>query len=329
MAKIFVTRRVPGKALEKLSASDNEVKIAPLDRPLTQQELLDGLTGVDAVLSLLTDKINGDVIDAAGPQLKIISNYAVGFDNINISEATDRGVVVLNTPSEAVNEAVAELTWTLILGLTRRVVEADEATRRGAYKGWEPDLFLGPSLKGKTLGIVGLGRIGTMVAKRALGFGVKVVYNKRTPDPEVEKELGISFLSLDDLLSTADIVTLHCPLTEETCGMVDAEYLTKMKKGAILVNTARGPIIKEDALVASLRSGHLGGAGLDVYENEPNVHPELVGMENVILTPHIASATYEAREDMCELAVSGLLSTMAGTMPPNIVNKEVWEKRRK
>ena len=327
--KIFVTRKVPGKALSKLATSGNEVNIALQGRPLTDQELLDGVVGVDAILSLLTDKIDGDVMDAAGPQLKVISNYAVGFDNINVKDATDRGIVVTNTPSDAVNEAVAELTWTLILGLTRRVVEADEATRRGAYKGWEPDIFLGHSLTGKTLGIIGLGRIGTMVAKRALGFGVKVAYNKRTPDPEIEKELGIKFATMDELLTASDIISLHVPLTEETRGLVNKEMLAKTKPGAFLINTARGPIVREDDLVESLRSGHLGGAGLDVYENEPNIHPELIGMENVILTPHIASATIEAREDMCELAVSGLLSSLSGTCPANIVNKEVWEKRRK
>jgi len=327
--KIFVTRKVPGKALSKLATSGNEVNIALQGRPLTDQELLDGVVGVDAILSLLTDKIDGDVMDAAGPQLKVISNYAVGFDNINVKDATDRGIVVTNTPSDAVNEAVAELTWTLILGLTRRVVEADEATRRGAYKGWEPDIFLGHSLTGKTLGIIGLGRIGTMVAKRALGFGVKVAYNKRTPDPEIEKELGIKFATMDELLTASDIISLHVPLTEETRGLVNKEMLAKTKPGAFLINTARGPIVREDDLVESLRNGHLGGVALDVYENEPNIHPELIGMENVILTPHIASATIEAREDMCELAVSGLLSSLSGTCPANIVNKEVWEKRRK
>ena len=327
--KIFVTRKVPGKALSKLATSGNEVNIALQGRPLTDQELLDGVVGVDAILSLLTDKIDGDVMDAAGPQLKVISNYAVGFDNINVKDATDRGIVVTNTPSDAVNEAVAELTWTLILGLTRRVVEADEATRRGAYKGWEPDIFLGHSLTGKTLGIIGLGRIGTMVAKRALGFGVKVAYNKRTPDPEIEKELGIKFATMDELLTASDIISLHVPLTEETRGLVNKEMLAKTKPGALLINTARGPIVREDDLVESLRNGHLGGVALDVYENEPNIHPELIGMENVILTPHIASATIEAREDMCELAVSGLLSSLSGTCPANIVNKEVWEKRRK
>ena len=312
-----------------LAGSGNEVVVSEFDRPLTSEELLEKAKGVDALMSLLTDKIDGEVLDAIGPQLKIVSNYAVGFDNIKVEDATSRGIVVCNTPCDEVNEAVAEQTWALILALTRRIVEADEATRRGAYKGWEPDIFLGHSLSGKTLGVVGLGRIGTMVARRASGFGLTILYNKREPDPELEKELGISFSSLDDLLAKSDIVSVHVPLTEETKGMFNKELFNKMKNGVYFVNTARGPIVKEDDLVEAIRSGHIGGAALDVYENEPNIHPELIGMENVILTPHTASATYEAREKMCELAVNAILQTLRGEMPANIVNKDVWPARRK
>ena len=268
-------------------------------------------------------------MDAIGPQLKVISNYAVGFDNINIVEATDRGIVVCNTPCEEVDEAVAEHTWALMAALTRRIVEADEATRRGAYKGWEPDIFLGSSLTGKTLGIVGLGGIGSMVARRAGGYKMNIIYNKRTRDENAEKELGVKYVELDELLTTSDIVTLHVPLTDETRHMINKETLAKMKKGSFLVNTARGPIVDEHDLVEALRSGHLAGAALDVYDNEPNIDPELIGMPNVITTPHIASATYEAREAMAKLAVSGILDTLASKEPINIVNKEVWEKRRK
>jgi glyoxylate reductase len=327
--KIFVSRKVPGSSLDMLAGSGNEVTISEFDRPLTSEELLEKAKGVDALMSLLTDKIDGEVLDAIGPQLKIVSNYAVGFDNIKVEDATGRGIVVCNTPCDEVNEAVAEQTWALILALTRRIVEADEATRRGAYKGWEPDIFLGHSLSGKTLGVVGLGRIGTMVARRAAGFGLTILYNKREPDPELEKELGISFSSLDDLLAKSDIVSVHVPLTDETKGMFNKEMFNKMKNGVYFVNTARGPIVKEDDLVEAIRSGHIGGAALDVYENEPNIHPELIGMENVILTPHTASATYEAREKMCELAVNAILQTLRGEMPANIVNKDVWPARRK
>jgi len=329
MAKILVTRKIPGDHVEKLKAAGHEVEISEFDRALTPEELLEKVVGKDAILSLLTDKIGGDLMDAAGPQLKLISNYAVGFDNIDIGAATDRQILVANTPCEEVNEAVAEHTWALILSLSRRIVEADEATRRGGYKGWEPDIFLGRALIGKTLGIVGLGRIGGMVARRAKGYNMTVLYNKRSPDPEAEKELGVTFSSLDDLLAKSDFVSLHVPLSDETRHMMNSEAFNKMKQGVFLINTARGPIVDEHALVEALRSGHLGGAGLDVYDNEPNIDPELIGMENVVLTPHIASGTYEARDKMGELAVAAIIDTFSGKIPENLVNKEVWETRRK
>ena len=325
--KIFVTRKIPGN-LEPLK-SGNEVTVSEFDRPLTPEELIERGKEVDALLSLLTDKIDGEVMDAIGPQLKIISNYAVGFDNINIDEATDRGIVVCNTTCEEVDEAVAEHTWALMAALTRRIVEADEATRRGMYKGWEPDIFLGSSLIGKTLGIVGLGGIGSMVARRATGYKMNIIYNKRTRDTESEQKLGLKFCNLDELLAISDIVTLHVPLTDETRHMINKETLLKMKKGSFLINTARGPIVDEHDLVESLRSGHLSGAALDVYDNEPNIDPELIGMPNVITTPHIASATYEAREAMAKLAVSGIIDTLTSKEPINIVNKDVWPSRRR
>lgn len=327
--KVFVSRQIPTTHLKDLDDKGFDVKVSEFNRPLTSDEFLEGSKDSSYILSLLTDKIDGEVMDAIGPQLKLISNYAVGFDNINIKDATERGIVVCNTPCEEVDEAVAEHTWALALSLCRRVVEADEATKRGAYKGWEPDIFLGTSLRGKTLGIVGLGGIGTMVAKRAGGYGMNVIYNKRTRDEKVEQELGVRYEELEKLLQTSDIVTLHVPLTDETRHMMNAIAFSKMKKGSYLINTARGPVVNEHDLVEALRSGHLSGAALDVYDNEPNIDPELIGMENVILTPHIASATVEAREKMGELAVSAILKVNSSEMPPNIVNKEVWEKRRK
>jgi len=322
--KIFVSRQIPGNHLEALK-KDHEVTVSEFDRPLTAEELLERARGVDGLLSLLSDKINGDVVDAIGPQLKIVANYAVGFDNIAVEQLSDRGIVVTNTPSEAVNEAVAEHTWALILSLARRVVEADESTKRGSYRGWEPDIFLGTSLKGKTLGIVGLGRIGTMVANLAKAYGMKVVYNKRKPDPECEYK----YCLLDELLSTSDVISLHVPLTNETRHLINKDSLSKMKKGAFLVNTARGPIVAEHDLAESLRTGHLAGAALDVFETEPNIDPELIGMENVVLTPHIASATVEARDEMGRLAVSSILDFFSNKMPQNIVDQKVWVKRRK
>jgi len=326
--KIFVTRQIPGNAVDQLK-SGHEVVVSDVDRPLTGAELVEKVKGVDAVLCLLTDRIDGDLIDAAGPQLKIVSNYAVGFDNVDVKAATDRGVVVTNTPSDEVNEAVAEHTWALILSLTRRIVEADEATRRGGYKGWEPDIFLGPSLIGKTLGIVGMGRIGSMVARRAKGFNMNILYNKREPDPKLEAELGAKFASIDELLAGSDIVSLHVPLTDETRHMINSTSLPKMKKGSYLVNTARGPVVNEKDLVEALRAGVIAGAGLDVFDNEPNIDPELIGMENIILTPHIASGTNEARAKMGSQAVAAILAVAANQKPENLVNPEVWEKRRR
>lgn len=327
--RIFVTRKIPGSALDRLRNSGHEMEVSQVDRPLTKEELLEGARGVDALLSLLTDKIDAEVVDAIGQQLKIVSNYAVGFDNINVEELTQRGIVVTNTPCEEVNEAVAEHTWALLLALARRIVEADESVKRGAYSGWEPAIFLGTNIVGKTLGIIGLGRIGSMVARRAKGFGMRILYNKRTRDEEAEKELGVEFADLDRLLAESDFITLHVPLTDETRHMINRDTLGRMKKGAFLINTARGSIVEEHDLVDALRSGHLGGAALDVYDNEPNVNPELINMENVVLTPHIASATWEAREKMGQLAVDAILKVLVGEKPENLVNPEVWDKRRK
>jgi glyoxylate reductase len=327
--KIFVTRKLPGEHLKELETAGHEVVISDVDRPLTEEELVEKVKGVDAILSLLTDRIDADLMDVAGPQLKIISNYAVGFDNIDIKAATDRGIVVVNTPSDEVNEAVAEHTWALILALARRIVEADESIRRGGYKGWEPHIFIGVNLIGKTLGIVGLGRIGSMVARRAKGYKMTVLYNKHEPDPEAEKELGVKFVPLDELLAKSDFVTLHVPLTDETRHMINKDSLAKMKEGSFLINTSRGPVVEEHDLVEALRSGHLKGAALDVYDNEPNIGPELLGMENVVLTPHIASATFEARNKMGEQAVNAILDTLEGEKPATIVNEEAWTKRRK
>ncbi|PIP57022.1 D-glycerate dehydrogenase [Candidatus Woesebacteria bacterium CG22_combo_CG10-13_8_21_14_all_45_10] len=327
--KIFVTRKIPGEYLERLTAAGYDVGVSIFDRPLLQEELLVKVADCDGIISLLTDRIDEDLMDTAGPQLKVIANYAVGFDNIDVRAATHRGIVVTNTSSAEVDEAVAEHTWALILALARRIVEADESVRRGAFRGWEPDIFLGTNVRGKTLGIIGLGKIGTYVARRAKGYNMTVLYNKHSPDPEAEKELGVKFASLDDLLATSDVVTLHVSLTEETRHMINPVTLSKMKKGAFLVNTSRGSVVEEKALVEALRRGNLAGAALDVFETEPNVHPELIAMPNVITTPHIASATYEARYKMSEQVVTAVLDVFAGKKPQNLVNEEVWDNRRK
>lgn len=326
--KIFVSRVVPGGSLGKFNESGHDVSISEFDRPMNAEEFLDRARGADAILSFLTDKIDGFVVDAIGPQLKVVSNYAVGFNNINVDELTERGIIVTNTPSDEVNEAVSEHAWALMLALARRVVEADESTKRGAYRGWEPGIFLGKNMAGKTLGIVGMGRIGSMVAKRASGWDMRILYNKRSRDEEAEREYGVEFAELDRLYAESDFITLHVPLTGVTRHMINSESIYKMKKGVMLVNTSRGEVINEQNLVNALRDGHIGGAGLDVFENEPNINPELISMENVILTPHIASATWEARDKMGTQAVDAILQVLSGQKPETLVNEEVWEKRR-
>jgi glyoxylate reductase len=329
MAKIFVSRKIPGSALDRLTSSEHEIKTSEFGRPLKAEEFLERAKGSDAVLSLLTDKIDAEVIDAIGPQLKVVSNYAVGFDNINVDDATQKGVVVTNTPSDVINESVAEFAWALMLSLAKRVVEADEVTRHGGYKGWEPGIFLGVNMTGKTLGIIGLGRIGSMTARRARGWEMRVLYNKRSRDAEAERELGVEYVELNKLYEESDFISLHVPLTNETRHMINKGAFIKMKKGVFIVNTSRGPVVDESDLVNAIREGKVGGAGLDVFDNEPNINAELLGMENVILTPHIASATWEAREEYGRLAVEAILDTLSNKKPGNIVNEEVWEKRRK
>lgn len=324
--KILVTRKIPGDHLKELE--DHELVVSSFDRPLTAQEIIEMGRGADAVLTLLTDRWTGELMDEIGQNLKILSNYAVGFDNIDVKAATERGIVVCNTPSDEVNEAVAEFAWALLLALSRRLPESDEFARKGAYKGWEPDVFLGRDVYGKTLGVVGLGRIGAMVARRAKGFNMKVVYHSRSRDEKAEKELGVEYLDLDSLLRLSDYVTLHVPLTPETTHLINAGKLALMKPTTYLVNTARGGVVDEHALVEALRSGKIAGVALDVHENEPQMNPELMQMENVILTPHIASATVEVREKMGQQAVEAILGVFAGEKPENLVNPGVWPSAR-
>lgn len=326
MSKIFVTRNIPGTALAKLKEG-NEVVISNFDRVLAAEEIIDAAGDADAILTLLADKITGELLDRL-PKVKIVSNYAVGFDNVDVKAASARGVVVTNTPSDEVNEAVAEFAWSAMLALSRRLVEGDEYGRKGAYKGWEPEMFLGRDVYGKTLGIVGLGRIGTNVARRAAGFKMKVLYYERDRNEEREKELGIEYADLNTLLGQSDYVSLHVPLNDETRHMINGENLALMKPTAFLINTARGPVVEERALARALREGKLAGAALDVHENEPQMNPEMMQMENTILTPHIASATVEVREKMTSQAVDNILKVLAGEKPENLVNPEVWPSAR-
>lgn len=269
---------------------------------------LDGLNDMyDGLLCLLTDKITAEILDK-GKRLKIIANYAVGFDNIDVEAAKARNILVTNTPCDEVNESVAEFTWTLILALSNQLLPAADFAKNVGYRGWEPDIFLGQLLKGKTLGVIGTGRIGGLVSARAEAFGMKVLGYSRS-----------SGLKLEEVLGQSDYVSLHVPLSEETKHLLNEQTLGQMKTGAYLVNTARGPVVDEVALVYALKTGKIAGAALDVWEHEPHPRPELLEMENVILTPHIASATLEARLAMGKVAVANLIEGLAGRTPVNLV----------
>ncbi len=325
MAKIFITRKLPEEGLKLLEK--HEIEIYEGDAPPTKEEIIEGLKGKDALICLLTDKIDADVMDSS-PNLKIIANYAVGFDNIDLKEATKRGIIVTNTPG-VLTETVADLTWALIMAIARRIVEGDKFMRQGKFKGWAPLLLLGSDLYGKTLGIIGAGRIGTAVAKRASGFNMKILYYSRKRNEKMEKEYNAKFVDLETLLKESDFVSLHVPLTRETYHLIGKEELKLMKPTAYLINTARGKCIDEEALVEALKKGWIKGAALDVFENEPEVHPELKKLENVVLTPHIGSASYETRAKMAEIVAKNVLAALKGELPPNCLNPEAWSEMKK
>src|SRR3990172_8703935 len=321
MSKVFVTRKIPQVGLDLLKETD--LKVWEEDRVIPRDVLLERVRGVEAILALLTDKMDGELMEAAGPQIKIISNYAVGFDNIDVAEATKRKIYVTNTPG-VLTEAVAEHTFALMLAIARRISESDQFTKKGKYKGWEPELLLGSELKGKTLGIVGLGRIGSRVAEMAVkGMGMKVSYFDVKPSAEFEKEFQATFQDLDSLLKEADFVSIHVPLLPATKHLINDEKLKIMKPTAYLINTSRGPIVEEMALVEALKAGTIKGAALDVFENEPQLAPGLADLPNVVLTPHTASATEEARGAMATLAAQAILDALAGKVPANLVNQEL------
>jgi glyoxylate reductase len=305
--KILVTRKLPSSVLAKLHAIA-DVDLYTGDAAIPADQLRARVADKDAVVALLTDAIDRSVIDAA-PALKVIANVAVGFNNIDVAYATSRGIVVTNTP-DVLTESVADFTWSLILAITRRLAEGERLVRRGEWKGWALDLLLGTELRGKQLGLVGVGRIGCAVAARAPAFGMQVAYTSRR---EID---GIGeAMSLDRLLLTSDVVSLHVPLTAETRHLIDKRALTRMKRSAYLINTARGPVVDEEALAWALQQHLLAGAALDVYEHEPAVHPDLLRLENVLLVPHLASGTTETRTAMADLAVENVLAVLAGRPP--------------
>jgi glyoxylate reductase len=292
------------------------------DVPPPREVLLEQVGAVDGLLCLLTDRIDAELI-AAAPRLRVISNLAVGYDNIDVAAATARGILVCNTPG-VLTETTADLAWALIMAAARRVVEADRYLRAGRWRSWSPQLMLGQDIHGAVLGIVGMGRIGQAVARRARGFGMTILYADPEPRPEIEQETGARRVSLETLLRESDFVTLHTPLTEETRHLIGAAQLRAMKRTAVLVNTARGPIVDEEALAEALREGRIFGAALDVFAEEP-IRPDspLLGLENVVLLPHIGSASVATRRRMATMAAENLIAGLKGQRPAHLVNPEV------
>lgn len=318
MPKVFITRQIPDKGISLLKDKGWDVSVGPEDK-ISREDLLEGVKGVDAILSVLTEKIDKDVIEVAGKQLKIIANYAVGYNNIDVDEAKKREIVVTNTPG-VLTESVAEHTIAFLFAIAERIVEADKFIRAGKYKAWGPKMLLGADIQGKTLGIIGLGRIGSAVAQRMQdGFDVKIIYYDLRRNEELEEKFGMEYRELDNLLKEADFVSLHTALTDETRHLINAEKLALMKSSAYLINTARGPIIDEAALVEVLKEKKIAGAALDVFEKEPELMPGLTELENVVLTPHIASATLGTRDKMAEMAANNIIAVLEGNEPLNLV----------
>lgn len=322
--KIFVTHILPGKGLEELKKK-YEVEVWP-ERDIGREDLLKKVKGVVGIVSLLTEKMDKEVMEIAGDSLRVIANYAVGFDNIDVEEASKRGIIVTNTPG-VLTESVAEHVIALMMAVSKRVVEGDCFVREGKFKGWEPDLLIGTGIMDKTMGVVGLGRIGRWVARLALGLGMEVIYHSRSRNEEFELANEVEYRSLRELLKESDVVSLNVPLSEDTEGMIGKEELDLMKKTAILINTARGEIVNEKALIEKLEEKGIGGAGLDVYEDELNIPKRLRDLPSVVLTPHTGSATIEARLVMTDLLVKGIKSVLSGRIPKNVVNKEVKIKK--
>lgn len=320
--KVFITRRIPDRGIELLKQQGCRVKVSSKKRVLTKEELIAALKGknYDAVLCLLTDKINSEVMDAAGPQCKIFANYAVGFDNIDLQTAKSRGFMVTNTP-DVLTETVAEHTFSLMLSIAHRIVEADKFMRRGKYKGWAPMLLLGTDLARKKLGVLGLGRIGSRVVHHAVkGFEMEVIYYDPKRNEQFEQEFKAVYKpTVEEVLKEADFVSIHVPLLPATHHLISAERLRMMKSTAYLINTSRGPIVDEKALAEALANKVIRGAAIDVFEHEPQMEPALKNLDNIIVTPHIASATEETREKMGEVAAKNIIEALEGRTPPNLV----------
>ena len=324
--RILVTGRLPQEIMTSLSKK-YEAEINVEDKPFNRQKLLDAIKDKEGLLSMITDTVDEEVLDRAD-HLKMIAQFGVGYNNIDVTVATRRGIPVSNTPG-VLTDATAELAFALILAISRRLVEGDRMTREGRFRCWAPMLFLGREVTGKTLGVIGMGKIGKAVAQRARCFNMPILYHNRSRmSKSEEKELMAKYVDMKTLLSQADFISLHVPLTDQTRHLIGSQELSLMKPTAYLINTSRGPVVDEKALLQALRKKKIGGAGLDVYENEPALAPGLVELDNVILLPHVGSGTLETRFRMANMAVENLIAGLSGKVPPNLVNPDVLSHRR-
>ncbi len=317
MKKVFVTAELPGESINRLKRKYS-VEVFPSRRSPTKEQLIHGIKGASALITMVTDQIDREIIETS-ENLEIISNCGVGFENIDVEYASQNGVYVTNTPG-VLTEATADLAWTLLMSVARRILEGDRMIRNGKFINWEPTLLLGQNIYGKTLGIFGMGRIGTAIARRAAGFGMKVIYHNRNRNIEGENITGSGYKNFDKLLSDSDFIVISAPLNKGTKGIFGEEQFRKMKDTAVLVNVGRGKIIKEEELARALREKTIWGAGLDVFENEPDVCNDLLELENTVLLPHLGSASYETRCEMADMAVSSVEQALDGKTPEYTVN---------
>lgn len=320
--KVYVTRMLPGPALDILRERC-DVEVNPHEESLSHDELLRQVKSRDGIITLLTDKVDREIIEAGStgnPSLRVIANYAVGYDNIDVACATDHSIFVSNTP-DVLTDTTADFAWALMLSIARRIPEAERYARAGKFTGWSPTLFLGGDIYHKTLGVVGVGRIGEAVALRSPGFKMRVLYTDVRHNYELERTVGAQRVDMDTLLRESDFISLHVPLIPETHHLIGRRSLSMMKPTAYLINTSRGAVIDEEALAEALRNRIIAGAALDVFEHEPRITPELLTLENVIVVPHIASASFQTRSKMASMAVENVLSALSGKTPPNAVNR--------
>jgi len=322
--KIFVTRKIPESGL-KILKKEHEIEVFQHDRVPTKEEIINGLKGKDGLLCLLSDSIDEDIIKSE-PKLKMIANYAVGYDNIDIKTATDKKIPVSNTPG-VLTDTTAEMAWAQLFSVARRIVEGDKYTRAGKFKGWGPLLMLGQDISNKTLGVIGTGRIGTTFALKSKGFDMKVLYTDEHINETLESKINAKKVGLVELLEKSDFISIHVPLTDDTYHLISEGELKIMKKNAILINTSRGPVVDEKALIKALKEKWIFGAGLDVYEHEPNVDEKLKKLDNVVLQPHSASATFETRSKMAIIAAENMIAGLKGEIPPNCINPDVFERK--